>query len=40
MTPEHVRGLAALFLLAAAFFLKLRRQKDRADVVSSASGAH
>lgn len=33
MTPEHARGLAGLFLLAAAFWLRVRRRKDNTDVV-------
>jgi hypothetical protein len=32
MRPEHVGGLAALFLLAAAFVIKLRRKTEDADV--------
>jgi len=28
VTPEHARGVAALFLLVSAFFLRLRRRND------------
>jgi MYXO-CTERM domain-containing protein len=28
VTPEHARGIAGLFLLAAALLLRLRRRKD------------
>lgn len=28
VTPEHARGIAALFLLAAALFFRLRRRKN------------
>ncbi len=33
VTPEHARGLAGMFLLAAAFFLRLRRPKDSVEGV-------
>lgn len=33
MTPESARGLTGLFLLAASFWLRLRRRQDNTDVV-------
>lgn len=33
MTPEHARGVAGLFLLAAAFWLRVRRRKASTDAV-------
>jgi hypothetical protein len=39
VTPEHARGMAALLLLASAFFLRLRRRRD-ADGVQLPPRAH
>ena len=39
VTPERVAGMAALFLLIAALFMRLRRRKD-GDAVQLPPGAH